>query len=294
MRIKTLCLLILAAFVLISCGKGSDTRGLDLNLTIQPDMLTDFLYIKMNYEYDLGDKFEGFTKDYAVFVHFWRTRSKEMLVQDDHVPQVLTTQWRKGQKVQYSRTLFIPKFLDEIDIDFEGYEEIRITVGLWDPDSAEDEKIVLYRKTVKVHPASVVAPEIVFAEGWNNVETDPRIDDPRQRRWQWTTKKAVCVIENPKKESTLIIQGGVDKAKIADQKVILRVNDQLLEEFVPESAKFEKRYSLTPEQMGGDYEFRLSIETDKAFVPAMLDPESSDKRELGVQVYFLYFREALK
>ncbi|MBN1197670.1 MAG: hypothetical protein JXA62_09710 [Candidatus Aminicenantes bacterium] len=294
MRIKTFCLLILVVLVFLSCGKGSDPRGLDLNLAIQPDMLTDFLYAKMDYTYRLSEDFEGFSKDYAVFVHFWRTRSKEMLVQDDHMPEILTTQWRPGQKVEYSRTLFIPKFLDEIDIDFEGYEEIRITVGLWDPDSSEDEKILLFRKNVKVHPASVVAPEIVYAEGWNNVETDPSIDNPRERRWQWTTKKAVCVVENPKKESTLIIQGGVDKAKIPDQKVIFRINDQLLEEFIPETAKFEKRYTLTPAQMGNDYEFRFTIETDKAFVPAMLDPQSSDKRELGIQIYFLYFREALK
>ncbi|HDP93918.1 MAG TPA: hypothetical protein ENN40_00985 [Candidatus Aminicenantes bacterium] len=294
MRIKTFCLPALAALVFLSCGKGSEPRGLDLNLAIQPDMLTDFLFAKMDYTYRLSEDFEGFSKDYAVFVHFWRTRSKEMLVQDDHMPEILTTQWRPGQKVEYSRTLFIPKFLDEIDIDFEGYEEIRITVGLWDPDSSEDEKIMLFRKNVKVHPASVVAPEIVYAEGWNNVETDPELDNPRERRWQWTTKKAVCVIENPKKESTLIIQGGVDKAKIEDQKVIFRINDQLLGEFIPETAKFEKRYTLAPAQMGDDYEFRFTIETDKAFVPAMLDPQSSDKRELGIQIYFLYFREALK
>jgi len=294
MRVKTFCAMGLALVLLISCGKGSDSHGVKLGLTIQPDVITDFLYMKINYQYQLSDDFKPFTRDYAVFVHFWRTRSKEMLIQDDHVPEVLPSKWRPGQKINYSRVLFIPKFLDEIDIDFEGYEEIRVTVGLWDPDSVDDEKIVLFRKTIKVHPASVAAPEIVFAEGWNNVETDDRIDNPRERRWQWTTRKAVCVIENPKKESTLIIQGGVDKSKIPDQKVMIRINDTLLEEFIPETAKFEKRYLLTPDQMGDDYEFRLTLETDKAFVPAMLEPKISDKRELGLQIYFLYFREALR
>ena len=294
MRVKTFCAMGLALVLLISCGKGSDSHGVKLDLTIQPDVITDFLYMKINYQYQLSDDFKPLTRDYAVFVHFWRTRSKEMLIQDDHVPEVLPSKWRPGQKINYSRVLFIPKFLDEIDIDFEGYEEIRVTVGLWDPDSVDDEKIVLFRKTIKVHPASVAAPEIVFAEGWNNVETDDRIDNPRERRWQWTTRKAVCVIENPKKESTLIIQGGVDKSKIPDQKVMIRINDTLLEEFIPETAKFEKRYLLTPDQMGDDYEFRLTLETDKAFVPAMLEPKISDKRELGLQIYFLYFREALR
>ena len=98
-------------------------------------------------------------------------------------------------------------------------------------------------------------------------------------------------MQNPRKESLLIIIGGVDKAKIADQKVILKINDQVLEEFIPETAKFAKEYVIAPEKMGSEDEFKLVIETDKTFIPSELDENVNDDRELGVQIFFLYFRE---
>jgi hypothetical protein len=293
MRTRAIAVLCLAV-LLVSCAKKGEKKGIELNLEISPEVITDFLFINMNYTFDLTDKFTGLDKDYTIFVHFWRTQNREMLLGDDHKPPRSTREWKKGDKVAYSRKLFIPKFLEEIDIDFEGYEEIKLTIGLYDPVSKDEEdKIILYQKVIEVKPASLNAPEIVYSEGWNSVETDLKIDDPHWRKWRWTTKKAVCIIENPKKVSTLIIRGGVDKNKIQDQKITFKINNQVLDEFIPESAKFEKQYTVTPEQMGADYEFKFAIETDQVFVPAELDPNSTDKRELGVQIYFFYFRESL-
>lgn len=90
------------------------------------------------------------------------------------------------------------------------------------------------------------------------------------------------------------IRGGVDKAKFADQKLILKINDTVLEEFIPEGGKFAKEYIVKPEMMGKDDEFKFIIETDKTFVPSAINPDFKDDRELGVQVYFLYFREHVK
>lgn len=294
MRTKAIAVLFLALLLLIACGKKGEKKGVELNLEISPGVITDFLFINMNYTYDLTDKFTGLDKDYTIFVHFWRTQNREMLLGDDHKPPRSTREWKKGDKITYSRKLFIPKFLEEIDIDFEGYEEIKLTVGLYNPVSKDEaEKIILYQKVIKVETASLNAPEIVYSEGWNSVETDLKIDDPHWRKWRWTTKKAVCIIENPKKASTLIIRGGVDKNKIQDQKIAFKINNQVLDEFIPGSAKFEKQYTVTPEQMGAEYEFKFEIETNQVFVPAELDPNSTDKRELGVQIYFFYFRESL-
>lgn len=294
MRIKEIIVLFLTLIMLISCGKKWDNKGVQLNLEISPAVITDFLFIKMNYTFEVTDKFVGLDKDYSIFVHFWRTQNREMLLGDDHKPPKTTREWKKGDKITYSRKLFIPKFLEEIDIDFEGYEEIKLTVGLYDPVmKGEEDKIILFQKVIEVKPASFNAPEIVYSEGWNNLETDLKIEDSRWRKWRWTTQKAVCIIENPKKESTLIIRGGVDKNIVKEQKVIFKINDQVLDDFIPESAKFEKQYNIIPEQMGSDYEFKFTIETNQVFVPAEFDPNRTDKRELGVQIYFLYFRESL-
>ena len=83
----------------------------------------------------------------------------------------------------------------------------------------------------------------------------------------------------------------MDKAKIPDQKVIFKINDLVLDEFVPETAKFDKEYIIAPEKMGSEDEFKLIIETDKTFIPSELNANVNDDRELGIQVFFLYFRE---
>jgi hypothetical protein len=46
--------------------------------------------------------------------------------------------------------------------------------------------------------------------------------------------------------------------------------------------------------MGAGDEFSLKIETDKVFVPARVYTGNNDSRELGIQVFFVYFREKLK
>ena len=86
----------------------------------------------------------------------------------------------------------------------------------------------------------------------------------------------------------------MNKATIQDQKITLKINDTPLEEFVPETAKFSKEYVITPEMMGDKDEFSLKFETDKTFAPNKLDSNNKDNRELGIQVFFLYFREKNK
>ncbi len=291
---RNLSYLLLVLVLLMSCGKKEGDQiadvGVKLNLSLSPDTITDFLYVTMDYEYEILDDFIKIDKDYLVFVHFWRLKSKEMLVQDDHLPVKKTSEWKAGDKVSYSRMFFIPKFLDELDIDFEGFEEIKLQSGLYDPQNPT-EKIVLFNQVLNVQPASINAPDIIYSEGWNEEEMNLALSNPFYRVWRWTTKKAECIIENPKKKSVLIIKGGLHKSIFQDQTVILKINDTLLEAFISDSVTFEKKYILTPEQLGDEPEFRLTIETNKTFIPSSLNPENKDSRELGVQLYLLYFRE---
>lgn len=296
MKLKNIgIILLLPALVIFTavCSKKADTKGIELDVQLSPKTVTDFLEVKMDYNFTLSEKFAGLTDNYRIFVHFWRIKNKEMLMGDDHIPEKKFSEWKKGEKVHYSRIIFIPRFLDEFDIDFEGYEEVKLTVGLYDP-KVEDSKIVLFEKVINIQSASLNAPEIVWDEGWHQSETDVKIKNKEEKTWRWTSKKAVCIIENPKKECLLKIRGGVDKAIFEDQKVIIKINDNVIEEFIPETAKFSKEYVITPEMMGDEDEFRLTIETDKTFVPSALNPEVNDDRELGVQVFFFYFRENVK
>jgi hypothetical protein len=282
-------------FLFSFCGKKVDRQGIDLQLKLKPDSITDSLYLQMDYEFKTAKDFKKLNEDYVVFVHFWRVNSKEMLIQDDHSPLKNTSAWGPNEQLKYTRVLFIPQFLNEFDVDFEGSEEIKLTVGLYNLKAAGKEKpVILFEKNIDIQPASFNAPEIVYDEGWNGLETDVNAKDSFHRSWRWTMAKSVCIIENPKKECTLIIKGGVSKTAFPDQKVTLKINDSLLEEFIPTEALFSKEYTITPEQMGVGDEFFLKIETDKVFVPAKAFPGNNDSRELGMQIFFIYFREKLK
>jgi hypothetical protein len=275
------------------CSKKIDRKGVDLKLTLSPETITDSLYLKMDYEFKTASDFKKLGTEYSVFVHFWRVNSKEMLLQDDHQPLQTTAAWTANSSVKYSRIIFIPQFLNEFDVDFEGYEELKVTVGLYNPKT-QDKPIVLFEKKVNIQPASINAPEIVYDEGWNEIETNLNAKDQFDKSWRWTTAKSVCIIENPKKECTLIIKGSVNKAALQDQKLFFKINEALLDEFIPEEASFSKEYTITSQMMGSGDEFSLKIESDKVFIPANVFPNSKDNRELGAQIFFIYFREKLK
>jgi len=293
MRVKIIFALLPIILLTGFCGKKADRRGIDLTMKLSPETVTDSLYFKMDYEFKTAADFKKLGGDYSVFVHFWRVNSKEMLLQDDHLLEKKTSDWAANEKLAYSRILFIPQFLNEFDVDFEGYEELKLTVGLYKPQTQE-KPIILFEKKINIQPASINAPEIVYDEGWNEIETDVNAADPFQKSWRWTTAKSVCIIENPRKDCTLILKGGVNKGAFPDQKLTLRINDALFDEFIPEEGKFSREYTVTPQMMGGADEFSLKIETDKVFIPASAFPGSKDNRELGAQIYFIYFREKLK
>jgi len=292
---KTKLLVVVFSILLLTafCSKKIDRKGLDLKMALSPETITDSLYLKMDYEFKTAGDFKKLGDDYSIFVHFWRVNSKEMLLQDDHKPLKKISDWVANESIKYSRVLFIPQFLNEFDVDFEGYEELRLTIGLYNP-KVQGKPIVLFEKKINIQPASINAPEIVYEEGWNEIETNVNAKDQFSKSWRWTTAKSVCIIENPKKECTLIIKGGVNKIAFQDQKLMVKINEVVLDEFIPDDVNFSKEYTVTPQMMGGNDEFSLTIEPDKVFVPANIFPNSKDNRELGAQIFFIYFREKLK
>jgi hypothetical protein len=153
---------------------------------------------------------------------------------------------------------------------------------------------VLSSRKVEIKDDILTPFQLVYGQGWHDDETDLNIKGPEWQRWRWAAKKAVCMLENPKRNAILIIRGSVDKSKHEDQKIIIKIKDELLDEFSPGTAKFFKEYVITAEMMGREHDFSLTLETDKVFIPSALDPESNDSRELGMQVYQLFFGEKVR
>ncbi len=161
-------------------------------------------------------------------------------------------------------------------------------MGLDSPfDRSGKSKREVLLKNLKVLPPPLDTPEILYEEGWYNQEKNPK---SLLKQWRWTQEEANCLIDNPHRDALLVIRGGVNRAVLEDQMVIFKINDLVLDKFIPEKSHFEKSYNIKKEMLGDRDEFTLTVSTDKTFIPAEVIPDSKDKRELGIQVSFIYFR----
>jgi hypothetical protein len=279
-------LAILAVGGLVSCQRKAQVKGIDLTVGFSDKTLTDNLITEMKYYWKTTGEFLKVPKDYMIYVHFWH--GSNLLFQDDHAPQPLTSKWEPGQEYTYQRRIYIPSFIDEFDPSFKGDEELKLVVGFYNPydRTGETKREILVRK-LRVLPPPPDVPEIVYEKGWYDLEVDPQSP---LKQWRWLGREARCLIDNPGRDALLVIRGGVNKDALPNQKVIFKINDLVLDEFVPAEAVFEKSYNIKKEMLGDKDEFSLTITTDQVFVPAKIAPQSKDERELGFQISFIYFR----
>jgi hypothetical protein len=276
----------LTALTSLSCRKKTQVRGVELTVNFSEKTLTDNLITDIQYDWKTSGDFPQVNKDYTVYVHFWH--GDNLLFQDDHVPPVPTSKWEPGQEYKYQRKVFIPSFIDEFDPSFKGEEQLRLSIGLYNPyDRTGDSKREVLTSRLKVFPTPPDTPEIIYETGWYDQEIDPNAP---LKKWRWTGPEARCIVDNPHRDALLVIRGGVNKDIIADQKVTIKVNDLVLDEFIPEEITFEKSYPVKKEMLGDKDEFSLSLAVDKTFIPSQVFPQNKDERELGCQVAFVYFR----
>lgn len=279
-------LIIFMAAISFHCKKKSQAQGITLDVTFSEEELSDDLITDMQYTWKTDPGFVKIGQEMQVYVHFWHNNN--LLFQDDHLPETPISEWDAGQEITYSRRIYIPEFIDEFDPEFKGEETLRLSVGISSPyDRTNETQQEVLEKKLKVYPPPLDTPEKIYEDGWYDLEINP---DAFLGKWRWTAKEARCIIDNPKRDALLVIKGGVNLEALKDQKVIFKINDRILDEFIPEESYFEKSYNIKNEMVGEGEQFFLTIATDKVFVPADIIPNSKDKRELGLQISFIYFR----
>ncbi len=279
-------LIFFMAAISFQCKKKSQVQGLSLDVTFSEEELSDDLITDIQYNWKTSPEFVKIGEDMQVYVHFWHKNN--LLFQDDHIPEVPITEWEADQDYSYSRRIYIPEFIDEFDPEFKGEETLRLSVGIASPyDRTNETQQETLEKKLKIYPPPLDTPEKIYENGWYDLEINP---DAYLGKWRWTAKEARCIIDNPNRDALLVIKGGVNLEALKDQKVIFKINDLILDEFIPEESYFEKSYNIKKEMVGEGEQFFLTIATDKVFVPADIIPNSKDKRELGLQISFIYFR----
>jgi hypothetical protein len=224
-----------------------------------------------------------------VFVHFLDA-DEELMWTDDHDPPTPTSQWKPGQTVEYTRTMFIPSY------PYVG--AAKIAAGLYTPGNNERVKLSnddRGDRSYKVADFELLPQTenifVIFKDGWHPAEVIT--EGAGRTEWQWTKKEAVVAFRNPKRDVTLVLQAdNPASAGNAAQQVTVQVGDQTVAT-VPLSATNAPvlKFPITAAQLGSGDMVEMKFIADKTFVPA-LDPamKSTDPRELGARFFHVFIQ----
>jgi len=227
-----------------------------------------------------------FDEDYRVFVHVIDV-DEEFMWDADHDPVVPTTQWKPGQTVEYTRTIFVPVF------PYVG--EATIQVGLHSKSDG-------HRLTLAGDPAGQNAYRVarvqllpqtdnlltIFKDGWHQAEV---AGDNATIEWQWTKREAVLAFRNPKKDATFFLDVDSPGGEFhGPQQIQVVVNGQAVDEFtLGVGERTLRRAGLKAAQLGDSEMAELLIRVDRSWTPAQVpEARSTDRRELGVRVFHAF------
>lgn len=228
----------------------------------------------------------NFNEDYRVFVHVVDTDEEQMWT-DDHSPPTPTTQWKPGQTIQYTRTIFVPVF------PYVG--DATIQVGLH--STKDQRRLSLSGEDVGQQAYKVAQLQLlpqtdnlftVFKDGWHPAEAAAQ---DASVEWQWTKKQATLAFKNPKKDSVLYFDADSPGSELhAAQNVQIVLGGQTVEQFtvVPDTRELRK-LKLPGSLMGDEDLAELQLVVDTTFVPMTITSGTSkDPRELGIRVFHAY------
>jgi hypothetical protein len=277
----------IAATGLAAC-RGTKNVGPPLatpSITLSHDRAPAGSPIEITYKFVVAPN-TTFAEDLRVFVHVL-DNDEEQLWNDDHNPPIPTTQWKPGQTIEYTRTLFVPVFpyVGEASIQM-GLHSLkdgkRVTL------SGDDAGLQSYRVArIQLLPQTDNL-FTVFKDGWHPAEAIPQ---EAGMEWQWTKQQATLAFKNPKKEATFYLDLDSPDAKLhQDQQVTVSLGGQTVESFTisPDQRALHK-IKLPAALMGDNDLSELQISVDKTFVPEVVTGGTSkDPRELGVRVFHAF------
>ena len=287
MRLLQVCVPVLVALA-AACGRTqqAETPVATPSLTLARGDAAIGMPIEMTYRFVVAPNAPRIAEDELVFVHFLDVDG-ELMWTDDHQPPVPTTQWTPGRTIEYSRTMFVPKF------PYTG--ETTVELGVYSPGSGARvpmsgetrgqhayrvAKFTLHQQTDNLY--------VVFKEGWNETEV---AQEQTGLEWQWSKKMATLAFRNPMRDVVLYLQCDQPVHELGEpQRVELRIGDTVIDSFaLPPGPRELRKVDLAAAQLGSGETVELTVAVNKSFVPATITQlKSSDTRELGIRVFRAY------
>jgi hypothetical protein len=224
-----------------------------------------------------------------VFVHFLDA-DEELMWTDDHDPPTPTSQWKPGQTIEYTRTMFIPSY------PYVG--AAKVVAGLYTPGQPDRVKLSNEDRGDRSYKVAdfELLPQtenifVIFKDGWHPAEVVT--EGSGRTEWQWTKKDATIAFRNPKRDVTLVLQlDNPATGPNAAQNVTVQIGDQVLQtiQLVKDNAPVLK-IPVTAAQLGTGDMVEIKFTADKTFVPALdQSMKSSDPRELGARFFHVFIQ----
>jgi hypothetical protein len=246
--------------------------------------------VDMTYRFEVAPEADAVrAADHRVFVHFIDSDG-ELMWTDDHTPEPPTTEWKPGETVEYTRTMFVPIY------PYIG--DATISLGLYRPEDGRRLPLKARARGDREYEVGklTLAPQsenifVIYRDGWHPPESAP--DQPAVE-WQWTKKTGIVSFRNPKEDVTLFLKfDGRPDVFPSPQQVTLRVNDEVLQTLpVSGEEPAVHRIPISAAQLGDGDMVEMRLEADKSFVPNQIPAGSPghgrDDRELGIRVFHLF------
>jgi hypothetical protein len=201
----------------------------------------------------------------TVFVHFLDANEELMWV-DDHVPPTPTTEWKPGQRIEYTRTMFVGRY------PYVG--AATVVAGLYSPETNERVK---FSNEDRGDRSYVVAdfellPQtenifLIFKDGWH--QTEVVADGSSRVEWQWTKKEATVAFRNPTRDVVRHAGRQPESKRRRRARMEVRLGDQALTDGRCRADSFRAEDSDPRRQLGTADMVELRFIADKTFVPAL-------------------------
>jgi hypothetical protein len=281
-------LLSVVAAGMVACGGDPEPGGPPMatpTVTLNHERAPAGSPLEITYKFVVASDAK-FNEDYRVFAHVVDT-DEEQMWNDDHDPQVPTSQWKPGQTIEYTRTIFVPVFPYVGDATLEiGLHSIKDQKRV--PMAGEDVGQLSYRVARLQLLPQTDNLFTVFKDGWHPAENEPK--DPGLE-WQWTKQQATLAFKNPKKDAVFYFDlDSPGKNLHGVQQVAINLGGQTIETLTvqPDERRLHK-LTLPGSLMGPADLAELQIAVDKTFVPTIVtNGVSKDPRELGVRVFHAF------
>lgn len=287
--VVTACVLTAIAVTAAACGKSEDTApavaGVQVTLSRPKAALGS--PIEVSYKFTMAPNAPNLGNR-RVFVHFLDA-DEELMWTDDHEPPTPTAQWKPGQTVEYTRTMFIPSY------PYVG--AAKVVAGLYTPGGNDRVKLSNEDRGDRSYKVAdfELLPQtenifVIFKDGWHPAEVNS--EGASRTEWQWAKKEATIAFRNPKRDVTLVLQVDNPAQPNGAQQAMVQIGDQTITT-LPLAAKDAPvlKFPIPAAQLGAGDMVEMKFSVDKTVVPA-LEPsmKSSDSRELGARFFHVFIQ----